>query len=228
MTTTKKKTKTLEGLATALETIVKKLRGGAPKTKQMSLGDFVSFAVEQLEQAAKDEPGIATRRLQSLKHNVDGAVVALAKLNAEDTDSESIRVEVTTAFAPSGDPRMAELTTAADQSSSEVSPTSLSSGGGSSTFAKKLTEVTKALETLRAELGPAATDTPRKRTGKAAAPGRGDGASARDAATAHAERDADGWPTDMASTRFRKGETAGNGQPAWGYDPDEVAARQGR
>ena len=227
MTTKKKKTKTLDSLTTTLEAVVQKLRGGAPKTKQMSPSEFVSFATGELEQAAKDEPAIAKRRLQALKRNVDGAIAAVAKMNAEDTDSESVRVEVTTAFAPTGDPPMSDLTTASDQSSSEVSPTSLSSGGGNSTFAKKLTEVTKALETLRAELGPAATDAQRKRTGKAAEANRGDGASAGDA-TAHAGRDADGWPIDMASTRFLKGETAGTSGPAWGYDPDEVAARPGR
>jgi len=224
MTTNKKKTKTLDSLTTTLEAVVRKLRGGVPKTKQMSLGDFVGFAVQQLEQAAKDEPGIAKRRLQALKRNVDGAVTALGKLNAEDTDSERIRVDVTTAFAPSGDPRMAELTTASDQSESEVSPTSLPQSSGGS-FAENMADIGKALAQLKAELEPAADGSKRKRTGKAVSAGNEDkGGSGGDAAAARADRDEDGWPIDMASTGFLKGAAAGNGEPAWGFDPNELAA----
>jgi hypothetical protein len=225
MTKTKKKTKTLDSLTTALETIVKKLRGGAPKTKQMTLSDFVGFAVQQLEQAGKDEPGVAKRRLQALKRNVDGAVTALAKLNAEDTDSESIRVEVTTAFAPTGDPRMAELTTASDQSESEVSPTSLPQSSGGS-FAENMADIGKALATLKAELEPAADGSKRKRTGKAASAGHDDKeGSGGGAAAARADRDEDGWPIDMASAGFLKGDKAASGEPAWGFDPGDVAGR---
>lgn len=225
MTKTKKKTKTLDSLTTTLESIVQKLRGVAPKTKQMSLGDFVGFAVGQLEQAAKDDPTVAKRRLQALKRNVDGAVTALAKLNAEDTDSESVRVEVTTAFAPTGDPRMGDLTTAGDQSSSEVSPTSLPQSSGGS-FAENMADIGKALEKLKAELEPT-PDSKRKRTGKAAAAGSDDkGGSCGDAAAARGGRDEDGWPIDMASAGFLKGEQAGNGDPSWGFDPDSVESKE--
>jgi len=88
-----------------------------------------------------------------------------------------------------------------------------------------LDDIAKALDKLKAELEPAA-DSKRKRTGKAAAAGSDDkGGSGGDAATARAGRDKDGWPIDMASTGFLKGAAAGNGELAWGFDPDEVAAR---
>jgi hypothetical protein len=54
----------------------------------------------RIQAAATDEPAIAERRLTALKRNVDDVIAAVARMNAEDIDSENIEVEVSTAFSP--------------------------------------------------------------------------------------------------------------------------------
>src|SRR5215472_2480707 len=114
----------LDTIATRLDEVVKLLQGGAsPTRKRMPLSEFMTFALTEIQKAAKDKPEIAKRRLATLKRNVDEEIAAIAKLAAEDAESEDIDVEVMTAFAPTkaeGDTPMPELTTASDQSSTEV------------------------------------------------------------------------------------------------------------
>src|SRR5215813_2812968 len=153
MTTTTK----LDTLSTRLEEVVKLLQGdAAPTRKRMPLSEFMTFALTEIQKAAKDKPELAKRRLATLKRNVDEVIAAIAKLAAEDTESEDIDVEVTTAFAPTradGDTPMEDLTTASDQSSTETPLDRVSSASGDSTFAENLAEVAKALEKLKADLG---------------------------------------------------------------------------
>jgi hypothetical protein len=150
------KTKTmLDRLSATIERVVKDLRGGdVPQRKRMTLDGFMSHALAELAKAAKDKPAIAKRRLTVLKRSVDEVLTAIAKLGPEDTDSEHVDIEVTTAFAPTaaeGDRPMEELTTASDQSSSETSP--LAVGGE----ADSGDDVTKALDKAKKALGKAPT-----------------------------------------------------------------------
>ena len=114
-------TKSLDTLTSNLEQALKRLRsGGAVTRKRMALDEFFDHAVAEIAKAAEDEPDVAKRRLAALKRSVEEVIAQVAKMAAEDTDSESIQVEVATAFAPTrsdGDTPMADLTTAADQSS---------------------------------------------------------------------------------------------------------------
>jgi hypothetical protein len=220
----------LDEISTAIEQVVKTLRGGdAPIKKRMSLGAFVGFATSQIHAAAKDEPAIAKRRLTALKHNVDEVIAAIAKMSAEDTDSESIEVEVSTAFAPTqaaGDTPMPDLTTASDQSSTEVPLASAGVAAGDSGFAENLGQLSKALQTLKAELAGTSDDRPRARASKAEGDrkpdggGRGNGGGSGDGDG----RDEDGWPLDLASAAFLKGDPATEADLVWGRDPEGVAA----
>jgi hypothetical protein len=228
----------LDNISTAIEQVVKTLRGGAaPTKKRMPLGEFVTFALAEIEKASKDEPPVAKRRLTALKRNVDAVIAAIAKLSVEDTESEDLDVEVTTAFAPTkgdGDTPMDDLTATGDQSLSEISLTGGSSTAGGSGFAKNLDEVAKALQKLKDELGESSDERPRARARKATgAQGRGGGdGDRRDGADrdegGDGDRDADGWPLDLATDAFLKGAAATETGPIWGYDPDDIAEPKAR
>lgn len=232
------KKKMLDDLSTAIEQVVKNLRGGAaaPTTKRLSLDEFVTYALTQISKAAKDQPELAKRRLSALKRSVDGAIAAIAKMAAEDTDSEKIQVEVETAFAPTkaqGDTPMADLTTASDQSSTEISVTGIAAPGGDSSFAENLKAVAKALQKLQADLGTTADGKPRKPTKKVddgGAGGGGDRDGNPDAAGngTDAGEGGDGWPLDLNTDAFRKGDPSRDAALTWGADPDEVASQKTR
>lgn len=229
----------LDEISTAIERAVKALRGGdAPIKKRMSLGEFVSFATGEIQIAAKDEPAIAKRRLTALKRNVDEVIAAIAKMSAEDTESENIEVEVSTAFAPTqadGDTPMPDLTTTSDQSSTEVPLTSVGAAAGDSGFAENLGQLAKALQTLKAELAGTSDDRPRARASKAEGDrkpdggGRGNGGGGEEGGDRDGgARDEEGWPLDMASDTFLKGDAATDVELVWGRDPDGVAAPKKR
>jgi hypothetical protein len=224
----------LDEISTAIEQAVKSLRGGdAPMKKRMSLGAFVSFAAGEIQTAAKDEPATAKRRLTALKRNVDEVIAAIAKMSVEDTESENIDVEISTAFAPTradGDTPMPDLTTASDQSSTEVPLSSTSVAAGDSGFAENLGQLGKALQTLKAEFGTSSEERPRARANKAEGDRRPDG-GARGTGGGGCEgggRDEDGWPLDMASETFLKGTAAADVELTWGSDPEGVAAPKKR
>jgi hypothetical protein len=228
MTTTK-----LDDISTALEQAVKSLRAGAatPTKKRMTLDEFMTFALTQLQKAAKDDPATAKRRLVALKRSVDDVIAGVAKMSAEDAESEDVKVEVTTAFAPTkadGDTPMDDLTTAADQSSTEVDVETVTSASGDSALAENLGQVAKALQKLKEDLGPTTGDQARARSkkrrdseGEDGHPGNG---KDREAANDR-ERDPDGWPLDLASDEFLKGNRAAENDPIWGYDPAGVASK---
>ena len=226
-------TNKLDEISTALEGVVKTLRSGAtPTKKRMPIGDFVTFALTEIQKAAKDEPPIAKRRLVALKRNVDDVIAAIAKLTPEDIESEDIDVEVTTGFAPTkvdGDTPMPDLTTASDQSSTEVSLTGISAASGDAAFAENLGEVAKALQQLKDEIEPTEAGKPRARARK------GDGRADRDGndrgTRGHDRReggdgadDTDGWPLDLATDAFLKGDAATATDPVWGRDPEGIAS----
>lgn len=224
MTTTTK----LDDISTALEQAVKGLRGSArPTTKRMKLDEFVTFALTEIQKAAKDDPARAKRRLVALKRSVDDVIAGVAKMSAEDTESEDIEIEVTTAFAPTkadGDSPMDDLTTAADQSSTGVDVERVTPASGDSAFAENLGQVAKAIQKLREDLGAtAAGDKPRARAKKRDGGGSDDGHRG-DRGSEDRDSDPDGWPLDMATDPFLKGDGATDDDPAWGYDPAEVAS----
>jgi len=212
----------LDNISTAIEQVVKTLRGAsAPTKKRMTLGGFVSYALAQIQKATKDEPEVAKRRLVALKRSVDEVIAGVAKLSVEDTESENIDVEVVTAFAPTkadGDTPMDDLTTTSDQSSSETSLAGSAAATGDTAFAENLREVAKSLKTLKAELDAPAEGKPRtqakKADGACGQAGKGDGG----------DRDSDGWPLDLNTDVFLKGAEAEDTGPPWGYDPDGVAS----
>jgi hypothetical protein len=232
MTTTTK----LDEISAAIEQTVKTLRGGAaPTRKRMKLDEFVTFALTEIQKAAKDEPAVAKRRLVALKRSVEDVITGIAKMSAEDTESEDIEIEVTTAFAPTkadGDKPMNDVTTTDEQSSTELDLERVAPASGDSAFAENLGEVAKAIQKLKEELGTSPSDKPRARAKKREASEReGEDDSERgDEGTEDREnrdRDPDGWPLDMASEGFLKGDAAEDHDPVWGYDPAGVASKEG-
>lgn len=226
MTTTTK----LDDISAAIEQTVKTLRGGAtPTKKRMKLDEFVTFALTEIQKAAKDEPALAKRRLIALKRNVDDVIAGVAKMSAEDTESEDVEIEVTTAFAPTkadGDAPMDDVTTTADQSSTEVDLERVAPASGDSAFAENLGQVAKAIQKLKEELGTTSSDKPRARAHKREARER-DGENDSERGNGGGEdrqRDADGWPLDMASAEFLKGDAVTEDDLVWGYDPAGVAS----
>jgi hypothetical protein len=227
------KTKMLDDLSAAIEKVVKDLRGGAatPAKKRMPLDEFVSYALTQISAAAKDKPEVAKRRLSALKRSVDGVIAAVAKMVAEDTDSEKIQVEVETAFAPAGGKPMADLTTASDQSSTEISLAGLSVAGGDSSFAENLNAVGKALKKLKADMEEPPPGKPRKPAKKADRQGKDEDAGGGDAGgegDGTNGEDSDGWPLDLNTEEFRKGDPSRDAELTWGVDPDGVASPKAR
>jgi hypothetical protein len=223
MTTTKK----LDDISAAIEQAVKTLRGGvAPTKKRMKLDEFVTFALTEIEKSAKDDPAVAKRRLIALKRNVDDVIAGIAKMSAEDAESENVEIEVTTAFAPTkadGDTPMDDLTTTADQSSTEVDLETVTPASGDAAFAENLGEVAKAIRKLKDELGTTSSnDKPRGRAHK-----RENGERDRGDRGEHDDddregrdgggSDPDGWPLDMATEEFLKGDAATENDPLWGY-----------
>ncbi len=222
----------LDDISVALEQAVKTLRAGAaPVKKRMKLDEFVTWAVTELEKAAKDDPAVAKRRLVALKRSVDDVIAGVAKMSAEDAESEDVDVEVTTAFAPTkteGDAPMDDLTTATDQSSTDIDPGRIASAIGDSAFAENLGEIAKAIRRLKEGLrATTSDDMPRARTKKRQA-GDGDGERGDDEREGReeSERDSDGWPLDMASKEFLKGDAAAENDPEWGYDPAGIASHK--
>lgn len=198
----------LDKVSTAIERVVKGLREDAvPRKKRMPLAAFVGYALAQLEKAAKDEPDVAARRLGALKRSVDEVLARMAKLNPEDTESEDIDVEILTAWAPSkaeGDEPEDELTTAADQSSTEASPAAIEAALGDTAFATNLDEVAKALRKMKEELDGKPGKKGRAPAKKAEGPG------------------SDAWPLDLNTKSFREGVQKGDTAPTWGFDPEGV------
>jgi len=224
----------LDNISTAIEQVVKHLRGGATTTKRrMSLDKFVRYALAQITKASDDEPGLAKRRLAALKRSVDGVIATLAKMSAEDTESESIKVDVETAFAPTkadGDTPMADLTTAADQSSTETAVAQLASATGDTMFTKNLKAVAKALHKMKADLESEAGTKPAKPAKKTDATraggtdAAGGEAAGEDGAAGDGERPADGWPLDLNTAAFLTGDRDADTILTWGTDPDEIAS----
>jgi hypothetical protein len=229
-------TKNLDDISAAIEQTVKTLRGGAaPTRKRMKLDEFVTFALTEIRKAAKDEPAVAKRRLVALKRSVDDVIAGIAKMSAEDTESEDIEIEVTTAFAPTkadGDKPMNDVTTTDEQSSTELDLERVGSGSGDSAFAENLGQVAKAIQKLKEEFGTNPSDKPRARARKREASERdgerrSEGGDEDTGDREDRERDPDGWPLDMASEEFLKGDAAKDNDPVWGYDPADVASKEG-
>jgi hypothetical protein len=206
----------MDDLSKTIERVAENLRGrSAPARKRMSLGEFVSDTLAQIAKAADDDPDVARRRLTAVKRSVDEVLAGLAKMAAEDTNSDHIDVEVVTAFKPTGDPPIEGLTTAADQSSTEVSVTGVAAAAGDSIFAENLKEVAKALAQMKAGLDEPPAARSRKPTAKADAPG----------ATAGGD---DEWPVDLNSDAFLQGDASPEAALTWGADPAEVASPKAR
>ena len=220
----------LDNISTAIEQVVKDLRApAAPITrKRMPLDKFVAYALAQISKAAEEKPRLAKRRLSALKRSVDGVIATVAKMIAEDTESQTVRVEVETAFAPTGDSPIDGLTTAADQSSTETSMVGSSQATGGSVFAAKMK---KTLIKLKADLDGAPDAKPRKPTKKtdaAGEPGGEDRGRAGAGDAGHGDRTADGWPMDLNTAAFLKGDRDAEAKLTWGVDPDEVASPKTR
>ena len=226
-------TTTLDHLSTAIERVVKNLRAAPTAKKRMPLADFVNHALAQLGKAAQDEPDVAQRRLAALKRSVDDVITKVGKMIAEDTDSESIQVEVETAFAPTkadGDRPMADLTTAGDQSSSDVSLTGIAAATGDTAFAENLKAVAKTLQALKADLEEPAK--PKTRTPAKKSDGNQNGRRAtRDAGDGDVgagEPAGEGWPLDLNTDAFLQGKVGDETEQTWGADPDGVASAKPR
>ncbi|HET9621195.1 MAG TPA: hypothetical protein VFP84_07505 [Kofleriaceae bacterium] len=207
----------LDRISTSIEKAARALHGAHDTTKRMTLRAFVPYAIAQLQKAGAEERALAKRRLGALKRSVDQVAARIAKLNAEDLDSEKITVDVETAFAPAGDAPSDDLTTSPDQSSSETALTSVNAAGGDTNFAQNLAEVSKALEKLQAGLDAqpnpprAANKSNRATAQKGAVDRAGDGST-------------QGWPLDLNTPSFRTGVAKAEDEPAWGYDSDAFRA----
>jgi hypothetical protein len=228
---------TMDDLSTAIERAAKNLRGGAaPTRKRMSLDEFVTYTLTQIAKAADDPPDVAKRRLAAVKRSVDDVIGGIAKMAAEDTDSERVDVEVVTAFAPTGDPTIDGITTGPDQASTEVSVTGIAAATGDTNFAENLKEVAKALAKMKADLEAPAKPKPRGPAKKA----EGDRGAGGDRLDAHgsdagddrggtgAGEDGDGWPLDLNNDAFLQGDRGAETTLTWGTDPDGVASPKAR
>jgi hypothetical protein len=128
-------TKMLDGIASAIERVLKDARPAA--TKRMGPGAFASYALDQVEKAANDPPEKAVRRLRELGGAVDAAKQAFV-----DQASETIEVQVF----------QEETTAAADESEKEISPVAAEPALGNSTFAENPEDLHKRLDRLRKDL----------------------------------------------------------------------------
>jgi hypothetical protein len=136
----------LNKVTEALERVLKGVTTLA-KTERMTPEVLISYAVAQIEKAAKEPPDRAERRLRALGRTVEAAKRAFV-------DSESETIEVTV-FEE-------ETTAAADDSEKETSLVAAGAALGNSAFAenaedlnKALAQVAKELETLRSGGTPA-------------------------------------------------------------------------
>lgn len=219
----------LDDLSAKLERAAKALQGdAAPTRKRMTLDEFVSFVSKQIEAASREPSAAAKQRLRALKRSVDEVIAGVAKMSAVDTESESIRVEVVTAFAPTkadGDKSMDDLTSTEEQSSVEMDIESVTAANGDSVFAQNLRDVAKSLRSLTQDLEPEKAQKQRQPAKK-----RTDAADGeeRDVGSDRDDRDLDGWPLDMATDTFLKGAEAKDDEPDWGFDPAGVAASRAR
>lgn len=117
------------------------------KTERMTPDRLLSYAIAQIEKAAKEPPDKAERRLRAL-----GQTAQAAKQAFVDTASEGIEVQI----------YEEETTAAADESDRELSPVAAEAALGSSTFAgnpddlhKVLARLGKEFEALRGARAPA-------------------------------------------------------------------------
>jgi len=119
------------------EAIERVLKSAAPtaKTKEMTREGVLSYAVEQIEKAAKESPTQAEQRLRAL-----GRTVETAKQAFLDSESESIQVQV---FEE-------ETTAAADET--ETALTAAGAALGNSAFAENADDLNKALARTAEEL----------------------------------------------------------------------------
>jgi hypothetical protein len=225
-------TKSLDTLTSNLEQALKRLRsGGSVTRKRMALDEFFDHAVAEIAKAAEDEPDVAKRRLAALKRSVEEVIAQVAKMAAEDTDSESIQVEVATAFAPTrsdGDTPMADLTTAADQSSSETSLSATSAASADTAFAESLAKTRKALTQMKADLDRAPGRKTRSAAKKVDANGDEDPAADPGEADQTGPAGPDEWPLDLNTDTFLKGAAADAAALTWGADPEGVVSPKSR
>ena len=135
-------TRTLDGIASAIEHVVGQRRPAA--TKRMDPDAFAAYALDQIEKAAKDPPERAVRRLRAL-----GGAVETAKQAFVDQASETIEVPV---FEE-------ETTAAADESEKEISPVAAEPALGSSTFAENPEDLHKRIDRLQKDLAALRGDT---------------------------------------------------------------------
>jgi len=219
-------TKSLDKITAVLEQAVKSLRAGGPiRRKRMQLDEFVDYAAGQLAKAGQDEPDVAKRRLAALKRSVDDVITQVAKMAAEDTESTSVKVEVSTAFAPTGDTAIADLTTAADQSSTETSLAATPSASGGGSFAKSLAQVGKALKKMKAELEHTPSGTTRAAARKADSDLADELEGGRDPSEA---MPAEEWPLDLNTGTFLEGTAADATALTWGADPEGLVSPKSR
>lgn len=139
-------TNVLDKVTEAIERVLKDARPVA-KAERMTPDKLLSYAIAQIEKAAKEKPDKAEQRLRALGRTVEAAKQAFV-----DTQSEAIEVQV---FEE-------ETTAAADDSEKETSLVAAGTALGNSAFAenaedlnKALAQVAKELEALRSG-GPAA------------------------------------------------------------------------
>ncbi len=132
----------LNKVTEAIERVLKGVTTLA-KTERMTPEVLISYAVAQIEKAAKEPPDRAARRLRALGRTVEAAKQAFV-------DSESETIEVTV-FEE-------ETTAAADESEKETSLVAAGAALGNSAFAenaedlnKTLAQVAKELDALRGE-----------------------------------------------------------------------------
>ena len=126
----------LDKVTEAIERVLKSA-GSVARREEMTPEKLLSYAIGQIEKAAKEPPPKAERRLRALGRTVDAAKQAFV-----DTESEAIEVEV---FEE-------ETTAAADETEKEISPVAAEPALGSSAFAENAEDLNKALTRLGKEL----------------------------------------------------------------------------
>lgn len=126
----------LDKVTEAIERVLKGA-GKVAKREEMTPEKLLSYAIGQIEKAAKEPPPKAERRLRALGRTIEAAKQAFV-----DTESEAIEVEV---FEE-------ETTAAADETEKEISPVAAEPALGSSAFAENAEDLNKALARLGKEL----------------------------------------------------------------------------
>ncbi len=126
----------LDKVTEAIERVLKGATS-AVNTERMTPDKLLSYALAQIEKAAKEAPAKAERRLRALGRTVDAAKQAFV-----DGESEGIEVEV---FEE-------ETTAAADETEKEISPVAAEPALGSSAVAENAEDLNKALSRIGKEL----------------------------------------------------------------------------